>query len=440
MKKNILLVVSIMLVFTASQAQYTWDQTFPSDTLIRAVQTHGVAVDPAGKVWVIPFSLIRGDSVMQANGVKRAVTGIRVYNADGSSASFSPISIINVSGVNDTLFSATSQRGINRDKDGNILYTYGGFLYRINYKTGAGMAKLAIIPNSPGVQVATDTIGNIFTAFVLQNVGPIQMFDASFVKQGNVTDTSRFFSRAIACNKAGDKVYYAGYTSHSVIRYTGDPLFGFTADTVLKGFDCESINRHGNTDMLWAASGSGNDMPNRHWEVKTNLISHTWYLWNPDNNKLVDSISWAGGFLTSTADSAAIRPRGVATTMKGDTVYVAMFGSKAGMFPVQRFVKKPLSVRREEALVAENFSLSQNYPNPFNPSTQINFSLFTSANISLKVYDILGKEVAVLASGNYAAGSYNVDFNASNLSAGMYFYTLHASNGFSQTKKMVLVK
>ncbi len=439
MKKTLLLVLAVMLCVSLSNAQYTNDASFPSDTLLKAVQTHGVTVDPAGKVWVIPFSLIKGDSVL-SNGVNRAVAAIRVYNANGTKASFSPLSILAGSGISDTLFSATNQRGINIDKDGNVLFTYSGTLYRINYKTGAAMGKVAIVPTGAGVQVAPDTIGNVFTAFVSQNIGPIQMFDASFTKQGNITDTSRFFCRAIAASKAGDKVYYAGYTAHAVIRYTGDPLFGYTADTVLKGFDCESINRHGKTDWLWAAAGSGNDMPNRYPGVVTSYSAHTWYLWNPADDKIKDSIKWAGSFLLNAADSAAVRPRGVATTTNGDTVYVAMFGSKTGMYSVQRFVKGPTSVRREDGIVAGDYSLSQNYPNPFNPSTKLKFTLKSASTVSLTVYDVLGKEVSTLATGDYAAGSYDVDFNASSLSAGVYFYTLKTSNGFSLTKKMLLVK
>lgn len=440
MKKNLLLVLAIVFCVSISFGQYNYDNTFPSDTLLKAVQTHGVTVDLEGKVWVIPFSVIKGDSVALATGGNKAVAAIRVYNANGTSAAFSPIKILIGTGISDTLYTATNQRGINIDKDGNILYTYGPTLYRINSKTGAAMAKVALVPTGPGVQVAPDTLGNVFTAFVSQNVGPIQMFDASFVKQGNVTDTSRFFCRAIATSKAGDKVYYAGYTAHAVIRYTGDPLFGYTADTVLKGFDCESINRHGRTDWLWAAAGSGNDMPNRYPGVKTSFSAHTWYLWNPADDKIKDSIKWAGTFLVTGADSAAVRPRGVATTRNGDTVYVAMFGSKTGMYGVQRFVKGQTSVRREEGIVASDYTLSQNYPNPFNPSTKMKFTLKSAANVTLSVYDVLGKEISVLASGNYSAGSYDVDFNASNLSAGMYFYTLRTSTGFSETKKMLLVK
>jgi hypothetical protein len=89
--------------------------------------------------------------------------------------------------------------------------------------------------------------------------------------------------------------------------------------------------------------------------------------------------------------------------------------------------------------VAFAYKLEQNYPNPFNPSTKITFSIKKAGFVSLKVYDLLGREVATLVSENRPAGIYDVAFNASNLGSGVYFYTL-TSGGFSQTKKMLFVK
>ncbi len=85
------------------------------------------------------------------------------------------------------------------------------------------------------------------------------------------------------------------------------------------------------------------------------------------------------------------------------------------------------------------YSLSQNYPNPFNPVTKISFGLPKAGNIKMVVYDILGKEVAVLADGYRTAGIHDIDFNASNLSSGVYFYKLTAGE-FTDIKRMVLVK
>lgn len=89
--------------------------------------------------------------------------------------------------------------------------------------------------------------------------------------------------------------------------------------------------------------------------------------------------------------------------------------------------------------VPKKFSLSQNYPNPFNPSTKINFELPRSSNVKLSVYDITGKLASELVNEQRAAGYYTVEFNASNLASGMYFYRIEAGD-FSATKKMMLIK
>ncbi|HSD63498.1 MAG TPA: T9SS type A sorting domain-containing protein [Ignavibacteriaceae bacterium] len=86
-----------------------------------------------------------------------------------------------------------------------------------------------------------------------------------------------------------------------------------------------------------------------------------------------------------------------------------------------------------------NFSLSQNYPNPFNPSTQISYTLSQNSDIQLKVYDALGKEIATLVNSKQAAGKYEVTFDASKLSSGIYYYTITAGS-FNETRKMILMK
>ena len=87
-----------------------------------------------------------------------------------------------------------------------------------------------------------------------------------------------------------------------------------------------------------------------------------------------------------------------------------------------------------------SFQLDQNYPNPFNPSTTISFALQSSGRISLKIYNVLGQQVAALVDGVKTAGVYKVTFDASALSSGVYFYRLTTSAGISEAKKMVLLK
>ncbi len=89
--------------------------------------------------------------------------------------------------------------------------------------------------------------------------------------------------------------------------------------------------------------------------------------------------------------------------------------------------------------VPSDFSLSQNYPNPFNPSTKITYALPRSGNVVLKVYNELGKEVSTLVNAFKSAGAYEVTFDASRLSSGIYFYNLK-TDGLTDTKKMLLIK
>ena len=85
------------------------------------------------------------------------------------------------------------------------------------------------------------------------------------------------------------------------------------------------------------------------------------------------------------------------------------------------------------------FNLSQNYPNPFNPTTIINYSIPKTSFVSLKVYNVLGKEVAVLINEVKPAGNYNAEFNSGKIASGIYFYRIIAGQ-FSSTRKMILLK
>jgi hypothetical protein len=89
--------------------------------------------------------------------------------------------------------------------------------------------------------------------------------------------------------------------------------------------------------------------------------------------------------------------------------------------------------------VPEEFSLSQNYPNPFNPITKISWQSSAGSWQTLKVYDLLGREVATIVDEYKPAGSYEVDFDASDLSSGLYFYQLNAGS-FVETKKLILLR
>jgi hypothetical protein len=106
---------------------------------------------------------------------------------------------------------------------------------------------------------------------------------------------------------------------------------------------------------------------------------------------------------------------------------------------LQQSLRTLTGVDQVNNLAPKEYSLSQNFPNPFNPSTQILFSLPEAGDVTLKVYDAIGNELATLHKGFLAAGNYTFNWNASAYASGVYFYKLTAGN-FNKVKKMILMK
>ena len=103
------------------------------------------------------------------------------------------------------------------------------------------------------------------------------------------------------------------------------------------------------------------------------------------------------------------------------------------------FTPSITGVEEASDIVPNDFSLLQNYPNPFNSSTKILYSIPRSGFVTLTVYDILGREIQTLVSEFQKANTYSVNFDASKLSSGLYFYKLQLGN-FVETKKMLLLR
>lgn len=171
-------------------------------------------------------------------------------------------------------------------------------------------------------------------------------------------------------------------------------------------------------------------------------------IYNPTGiNLIIDSLNFTNYVFSSNAklpiditanDSATIiinfQPVTVENYLSRLTLY-----TNNGMYAqvVAGVGKSPSGVFIEDPLFS--FSLSQNYPNPFNPVTTINYQIPERGFVTLKVYDVLGNEVATLTNEEKLAGSYKIELNAPDLPSGIYFYRLRTSS-FVQTKKMILLK
>ena len=105
----------------------------------------------------------------------------------------------------------------------------------------------------------------------------------------------------------------------------------------------------------------------------------------------------------------------------------------------------PIGIEPISTEIPQKFELFQNYPNPFNPMTKLRFNIPLSRGVSegrgvlLKIYDVLGKEIAVLVNQDLKPGIYEIDWNAENIPSGVYFYSL-ITNEFTKTRKMVVLK
>jgi hypothetical protein len=98
-----------------------------------------------------------------------------------------------------------------------------------------------------------------------------------------------------------------------------------------------------------------------------------------------------------------------------------------------------IGVNSNSRKIPANFALYQNYPNPFNPVTKINFDIPKSSHVNLRIFDVLGREVAVLVNENMKPGKYEAEWNASQFASGVYFYEINTDD-FRDVKKMILIK
>ena len=146
-----------------------------------------------------------------------------------------------------------------------------------------------------------------------------------------------------------------------------------------------------------------------------------------------------GGGITASANNS------IAGTV-GQTFVGTSTNSNNELYSGFWYANQTLVGVNDENLVPNVFQLYQNYPNPFNPSTTIKYSIPSNLNsskdgtlVTLKIYDLLGREVELLVNEEKSPGFYEVNFNASNLASGIYLYRIKAEN-FVVTKKMILLK
>lgn len=454
MTKALRILIAILFVpAVASAQQWTYEGVFPDSTLL--VNTaHGIAVDGDDKVWVGPYN----SSVLTPAGegtlaVRRNI--VRVFNADGSETAFSPI----VGAMDgDSLRRFGPITGLSTDNEGNIWVSSHGF--RVNSATENGgtwnQSRTWIYKFSPAGallqnrevtfmrtetashapnRVAVTADGDIAVSFVFP-ASPIVLYAGSdLAPLGTVTNDKIGFSRTFEISADGNTIYNPSFDKFYITQYTSDGgVFGtytLSTDTTLaEGMAPGAVHRYtvGENPILYvAAAGGGNDPVARAPWNNTRV-----YGLSVASGNAVDSLAWDYGTRTAFAI-----PRSMAISSDGLTMYLGTFST--GTPAVQKFTRATAASVERDDVRADGFALSQNYPNPFNPSTSISFVLPEAGVATLKVYDMLGREVATLANGVFAQGEHSVRFDAGNLSSGVYLYELRSGNT-RITNKMTLMK
>lgn len=458
MKMNKLIaLLGLLLIPAMASAQWVHDDTWVAFGTDALAEVHGVAVDGEGKIWMQPFGStetiivnrdIGGDGIPDTLSTR----AIYVYNPDGSPASFSPLKVLTYADDTpaDTLgrvwtgdaYEGYSGRGIEADANGDIIISQFNRLYKVNHVTGQAIAKADVPDVCAITEASTDAANNIYVGAVCAADTPIWKFDSSLENPEQLVTITGSFSRDFQVSADGNTIWWAGYTNGSVFKYTRpDEFSGFNAtpDTVLRGIRSESFDIHPVTNYLWVGSGSLNDVPALPYQPQT------WYAFDvadlgTENETPLDSINWiAGADVAAGFDNA--RPRGLDFSADGSVAYIAAFSATETVVDVQKFTNSMFVSNEDEGLsgTPEGFRLEQNYPNPFNPTTNIEFAINEPGQVSLKVYDLTGREVASLVNSRMSAGEHTVTFDASNLSSGVYIYILQTNN-VRLTNRMTLIK
>jgi hypothetical protein len=464
----------LSLPLMAQDFEWQFETVFPPDTLqTDANGVHGIAVDPDGKVWLQPFGPTGTVVVPDLDNEERAIRQLFVFNPDGTPAAFSPINFVDYADgttprdtlggfirrndAGDKVWEGNSGRGLVADRDGNILVSAFRTLWKLDYRNGQGLAR-ADFPDYCALTQATadEDLGHVYVAPVCPGP-PIRELDANLNVLANVRDAASNFSRSVQISRDGLTFYETMFENTYVIIHTrADEFSAFDSTGVaFRGMRVESPAIHPTTGNLWVSAGNNLNLPNQDPLATRVWRANTWYEFHKDDLATpLDSLSWygcesftaasiggGGGLceMPGVAAGSVGRPRGLAFSPNGERAYVAAFtaapsepGSNA-----QLHVQMPVSI--ETGTQPGLFTLSQNYPNPFSGSTTIDFEVEEPGHVTLRVFDVLGRQVAVLVDGALPADSHTARLDAGSLATGTYVYTLELNGQVLGSRRMLVI-
>lgn len=271
--------------------------------------------------------------------------------------------------------------------------------------------------------------------------------------------------KGITVSPNGNQIFVSDYENRKVLRFRGSPTTGYTADA---GFNfalgikdtIPTVNVPAHPmGLAYLAPNNIVAVACHAWRGGTSayeygriymIDANTGTLISSDSSVyLIDQAAWnyalTGGYNMRTNGKTPGNASGYTSTYdvkfdeKGFLYSQSYYGWTVEKWKYNGTLPSFTGVEELGNILPGGFRLEQNYPNPFNPSTRIEFALPKQEFVVLRVYDILGREVATLVNETQPAGAYRVTFDAKNVPSGTYFYSLKAGS-FNQTKTMVVVK
>jgi outer membrane protein assembly factor BamB len=332
--------------------------------------------------------------------------------------------------------SLKEKRTINGLKGRSVIFSTGGDT--IFYFTGGGNLY------DSGAVNAASLNGTLLWSykFATHNLGtPLVDNSNNVYVFGTDTNTSNL--NYLYCIKANGNLKWR-YRIHSTKDYSsptidrnGNIIFHAISDATPEGVNIiVSLDHDGSENWTTILPG----------DFISNIINHG--LVCDDDGKIYFGSTYGGNFYCLNSDGTILWTYNLggleydsSPTIGSDgTLYIGTH-SGGGGFQVQNLIafRDTVTSVGEENRIVESYRLEQNYPNPFNSTTNIKYSIPQSGRVTLTIYDIMGRVVAVLLDKYQEAGSYDVIFQPKDLASGIYFYTLNSGN-FTSTKKLILLK
>jgi hypothetical protein len=392
------LIFAIPMVVRPSSASYAYSASPVYPTGSGSISPYFTVFDDTADVYGIEF-LMRDKN--QTTTLLDFVVPVKYK--------FSPYAISNI------VISPSTSTGLLLNEQVNVSFTYSKpatdtvTIYSIPYSNGS------ITPYSgfTGAIIRGTSSGSSTSRFTIAR-GSVSVDSVHFVvSYNNYTQALLNWPVPVNLHFASSKITAIAFNPTSMAYFTNNEQVNISFDYTTSEAGGIKIIARPKSGSFFTPSSISSESP----------------VYSTGNGSGTNSFTFTGG--TTTVDSVCFQTYDATQTTLLDEFVV----------PVKfYFGSQPLTgVTTNSSEVLTEFRLSQNYPNPFNPSTNISYQLSVTSNVSLKVFDILGREILTLVNERKTAGSYQVQWNAAGMPSGIYFYRMQAGY-FSDTKKLILVK